>query len=256
MTIDAHIHITADGSWYNTGLDASEETALRQMDAAGIEHAVIIPMTGQEQRDFCLMTATHRSDRFTTGFTVSDTTDTEYAALLSLLKQENAKFIKVHPRITGIAPLDPKLTPFLHLAAQHNIPVIFDTYIRGAKLPLQQLTPHRYDELARNHPALKIILAHAGAHRLFDALSVAQSHPNIHLDISHIVEYYSGTSIEKDIAFIMRKMDQKVIYGSDFPEYPIDKYLSKTRSVAGSYNDICEEGIFGKNWQLLTNGKA
>ncbi len=247
MMIDAHIHITPDGRWYNTDYDASVETALGEMDKAGVEMAAVIAMPGKLQREYMLKVVKQWPDRFVTGFTISGLGENEFRELSDWLDGP-AKFVKVHPRQTGISPLDRGLDRFLEAAEKSNIPVIFDTYPRGLKGRLEDLNPCCYDELAHRHPDLKIVLAHAGAHRVLDALAVAQTHPNVYLELSHVLAYFQGTSLIRDFTFIMGKMDQKLIYGSDFPEYPIDRYIGLARELISSAPGSDPESFFAGNW--------
>lgn len=256
MIIDAHIHLTPDGSWFHTSHDARVDTALEQMDRAGITMASVIPMPGRNQRDFVAKLVSSRADRFCTGFTISALDETELQELREWLEGGLAKFVKIHPRQTGIAPLEPRLGRFLDVAAENNTPVIFDTYIRGNAIPLKELIPFRYDELARSRPNLTIILAHAGGHRVLDALAVAQTQPNVYLELSHVLAYFKETSLEKDFAFVMNKLDKKLIYGSDFPEYPIDTYLNiVTRSIL-LLRDFDREAFLGGTWSGLMSRRV
>jgi len=256
MIIDAHIHLTPDGRWFHTSYDARVDTALEQMDRVGITMASVIPMPGRLQRDFVAELVSNRSDRFCTGFTVTALDETELQECRQWLESGAAKFIKVHPRETGIAPLEPKLGPFLDMAEKKRVPVIFDTYIRGNRLPLNKLTPLCYDELARHRPNLTIILAHAGGHRVMDALAVAQTHPNVYLELSHVLAYFKGTSLEGDFTFVINRLDRKLIYGSDFPEYHIDTYYNMVKDKIVGLHDFDTDDFLGGTWNRLISQQA
>lgn len=256
MIIDAHIHLTPDGRWFNTNYDASAETALRQMDRAGIDMAAVIPMPGPEQREFVKLVVEKYSGRFVTGFTINSLSDKEHDELENWLREKTARFVKVHPRLTGLPPLDPGLDRFFASAEEAGVPVVFDTYIRGLEVPLAGLTPFAYDRLARRRPDLKIVLAHAGAHRVMDALAVAQTHANVYLEMSHVLAYFKDTSLEKDFAFAMNRMDRKLIHGSDFPEYHIDRYLALVRDMSSVFIDFEAQGFMGETFNRLISGES
>jgi predicted TIM-barrel fold metal-dependent hydrolase len=229
--IDAHINVTRDGKWHKTPYDASLDRALREMDMAGVSKAVIIPTAEQDNRDFTLELAARRADRFVTGLTVNRLDKREFDEVRSILDNKICRFLKVHPRSTGIIPNDPELDPFLALAEEYCVPVLFCTYMRGPRLPMKDLTPLVFDEIARRRPNLTIVLCHAGSYRPLDALAVAQSHANVYLDMSHVLEYFRGSSAEQDFIFMIKRLDRKVIYGSDFPEYSIQKYLERAKAL-------------------------
>ena len=43
MVIDAHVHVSKDGNWFDTDLVATPERLLRQLDRADIDRAVLLP---------------------------------------------------------------------------------------------------------------------------------------------------------------------------------------------------------------------
>lgn len=249
--IDAHIHVTRDGQWYGTGLDASEGRALREMDAAGVEMAALVPVADMDNRAFCLELAAARPDRFFTGFTVLSLDDAELRRFEALVQEGRVRFLKIHPRSTGIAPLAEGLAPFLHLAEGRGIPAVFCSYMRGLSLPLSELQPLIFDTLARRHPGLSIVLAHAGSYRPMDALAVAQTHPNVWIEMSHVLDYFRGSSLENDFAFILRRLDRKVIFGSDFPEVSIGAYAERARTLLGAEALARADGFFGRHARKL-----
>jgi len=243
--IDAHINLTRDGKWYNTDHDASVETALRQMDKAGIEMAGVVPISGADNRDFTLELASKQSDRFFTGFAISSLDDGEFSTLREHLGHSPISFLKIHPRTTGIVPLDPRLERFLGAAQAHDIPVMFCGYVRGGKVAMSDITPFVYDDLARKWPDLKIIISHAGSYRVMDAIAVSQSHQNVYLDVSHVMKYFAGSSVELDLMFMFNRLDRKVLYGSDFPEFSIDEYLNYTQSKTMELVDFDANSVYG-----------
>jgi predicted TIM-barrel fold metal-dependent hydrolase len=245
--IDAHINLTRDGRWYHTAFDASVDTALRQMDRAGVEMAGIVPTTQPENRAFALEVAAKHSDRFYTGFTLQGLGDDELAALRDCLDDGVARFVKVHPRTSGILPRDPRLDPFLAEAEARGIPVLFCGYMRGSTLPIAELQPLVYDEIARRRPELRLVITHAGSYRPLDALAVGQSHENVHLDFSHVFEYFAGSSVAADLLFTVNRLDRRSIYGSDFPEYPIDLYAEKVRRLTEGLEGFDAQAFFAGN---------
>ncbi len=246
MIIDAHINLTRDGKWHHTAYDASVDRALREMDSVGIPKAVVIPTAGKENRDFTLEIADRYADRFVTGAMINSLDNRELDELRALLIGGNCRFLKIHPRTTGISPRNLELDPFLALAEEFNVPVLFCTYMRGPRLPMEDLAPLVFDEIARRRPNLTIVLCHAGSYRPLDALAVAQSHANVYLDMSHVLEYFRGSSVEQDLFFILKRLDRKVIYGSDFPEYPIDGYLARAVGMGEQSGMRDISGFFGQ----------
>ena len=47
---------------------------------------------------------------------------------------------------------------------------------------------------------------------------------NVFIDVSYTLIQYENTSVEKDIIFLMNKFDKRLIFGSDYPIFKLDKY--------------------------------
>ncbi len=52
MIIDSLTHVTPDGRWFNTSHDAREARLLQEMDAAGVERAVVVALAGFIPNEF------------------------------------------------------------------------------------------------------------------------------------------------------------------------------------------------------------
>lgn len=74
-----------------------------------------------------------------------------------------------------------------------------------------------------------IIIAHAGGAKLHDAALIADSTPNVFLNTSFFIPYYLGSSLEQDLAFLMKKLGtHRWMYGSDSPYVGLGEALEKT----------------------------
>jgi predicted TIM-barrel fold metal-dependent hydrolase len=63
-----------------------------------------------------------------------------------------------------------------------------------------------------------IIILHSGGARIFDAMLIADSTPNVFLETSFSLEYYKGSSLQKDMLYAYKKIGaDKVLYASDYP---------------------------------------
>ena len=80
-----------------------------------------------------------------------------------------------------------------------------------------------------------------------DAFWVARSNANFYLDISHCLAYYQGTGLVLDYPFVLDMADQKIIYGSDFPEYSLAGYLGVFRSMCAEHPGIDTTAILAGN---------
>jgi predicted TIM-barrel fold metal-dependent hydrolase len=253
--IDAHVHVTPDGSWFGSAIDASEERLLREMDQARLDGALLIPVCGVADEAFVAQVCRRHPDR------LAGLGMLELAGPLPLDKQvlrahEELGLVglKIHPRMQGLVPADPRLAPALDEAGRLGLPVMFCTNLGPGPAPLAELTPLHYDALAKRHSGTTFILAHAGVHRVLDAFWVAKSNPNVYLDISMVLAYLRGFSVCRDILLVAKRLDRKVLYGSDFPEHALDDYrdlaLAGLQEVGG-----CDfAAVFGSNALKLMPG--
>lgn len=92
-----------------------------------------------------------------------------------------------------------------------------------------------------------IIIAHAGGAKLHDASLVADVAPNIFLNTSFFLPYYLGSSLEQDLAFVMKKLGtHRWMYGSDSPYVGLGEAVEKTMGFMDKYHftDSEKEAFF------------
>jgi hypothetical protein len=249
--IDAHVHVTPDGGWFGTGLDASEARLLAEMDQAGLTGAVVVPLYGMADGDFVAGLCARHPGRLN-GLCMPRMDGGPPRDQLRRARDElGLKGVKLHPRHQNLDPDDAWVHQVLETAADLALPVMICTYPGPCQVPLSRLTPLNYDPLARSHPGATIILAHAGAQRALDAFQVAKANPNVHLEISHVLAYYRDTHVWADLCFIMDKLDRRVIYGSDFPEVNLADYLALARRAAEVSGRCDLESVLGGNLRRL-----
>lgn len=253
MIVDAHVHITPDGKWFNTDYNASLVSLVSELEMASIDKAVLLPIEGFISNDFIVESCRKYPDRLI-GFASVNPLQCQKAIreLECYVTQFGLRGLKLHPRLQGFHPLSKGVISLLSKAVELGIPIIFDTFPRGGYLPIKDTLPLVYDELSRIVPEAKIILAHSGGHRVLDAMAVAKSNPNVYLGISFCISYYWNSSVIKDLLFAIRKVGaHRVIYGSDYPEMRIASYYVKATELLASLSKEEKDLIFGDNISSL-----
>jgi predicted TIM-barrel fold metal-dependent hydrolase len=126
--------------------------------------------------------------------------------------------------------------------------------IAGARGQTKCASPHQvvgqWADLFRHHP---FILAHAGSHRILDAWEMASNRDNVFLDLSHTLHYLRGSSVERDIGFVARRLDRRALFGSDFPESSIPQAIEHLDHYLEPWPDTNRNGILGGNWSKILN---
>lgn len=247
MIIDAHVHVTPDGKWFNTNHDASVESLISELDEASINKAILLPIEGFIETDFIIGVCRKYPDRFI-GFASVNPLQGQKAIqkLEYYIAKLGLKGLKLHPRLQEFQPLHQDVIRLLEKTIELDIPVIFDTFPSSSSLLIEDILPLVYDELAKTVPEAKIILAHSGGYRIFDAMAVAQSNPNIYLEISYSLLYYQGSSIINDFEFAIKKVGaHRVIYGSDYPEMRIVPSYNQASKILANFSQEEKNLIFG-----------
>ncbi len=95
-----------------------------------------------------------------------------------------------------------------------------------------------------------IVIIHSGGYRVVEAMLLALDKANIWLDTSFSLAYYLGSSIEKDFAFVYKRLNcERVVYGSDVPYLNSDRALEIHLEFFKKYRftDLEAEKILFKN---------
>jgi predicted TIM-barrel fold metal-dependent hydrolase len=232
--IDCHVHITESGKWYNTNYDASVNNLLKQMDEAKINKSVILPIRGATSNLFIKKTCETYSDRFIGFGNVSCKT---WKDDLKQILDYDLKGIKFHPRIQNESILEWDQIGLLNEIQKLNLPLLICGWQQTSSIVanMKNLQPIIIDEIAKKYPNLKIIIAHMGGHKYLDAFFCARSNPNVYLDCSYFFTFFKNTSLERDALVLFNKLDEKILFGSDFPECNIPNYLNYLNDQANEY---------------------
>jgi hypothetical protein len=254
MLIDSHVHVTQTGKWFETNHDASVVSLMSEMDRNGVDQAVLLPISGIIPNEFVASTCLLHPKRFIGAVSVDPNAGLRaISELRDYLSCKNMKLLKLHPSLQNFNPLSREVVKLLEVCAELEAPALFDCFPFDRKGPIALSAPLVFDELAKMVPSVKMILAHAGGHRVLDACMVAKSNPNILLDISYSPVYFEGSNITRDFVFAIKKVGaQRVLYGSDFPEVRLDKALAAARRLVMELPAADQDLIFaGSIRQLL-----
>lgn len=241
--IDGHANITEDGWWDGTGLDAGPDALLRQMDSAGIHKALLLPIRGRASNRLVARVVKRHSDRF---FGFGNLSVASWQQDLREIVDLRLKGIKFHPRFQQETLQQWDQNGVLEGLATAGLTLNVCGWLQSACVPVGCLTPIAVDRIAKQYSRLNIILSHLGGHRYWDAFFAARSNGNLYLDSSYFTEFFQGTSLETDFFASLAKIDQKIIYGSDFPEVPATKSLDDFRRKATG-PEIDLQAVFSGN---------
>ena len=142
------------------------------------------------------------------------------AILENGVTEQGARGFKVHPT-TGFYPDDPAVCyPIYEKALELNVPVLFHTGTQPAPLKAKYSRPVFLDSVAADFPDLKIIMAHVGHCWWEEALTLAGTKPNLHVEFSGWQRDFA-LDPNRFYAMLRRVLDEigpwRVMYGTDNP---------------------------------------
>lgn len=174
---------------------------------------------------------------------------------LNLIKNLGYRGIKLHPRISNFTLDHPNLSYILQLAEKKKLIVLLCCYVGSgyneysAKDFLSSLV-----NLFKNRRSLKTVLLHGGCQRLLDFSEFVRLRPkNFLLDLSMTIMRYKGSSVDLDIKYLFKTLDQRVCIGSDFPEHNLKDVKKRFLDLSKGISKSKKENIAFKNLNNFFN---
>jgi len=257
MIVDAHTHVTPDGQWFSTNCDASEASLLRQMDEVGIDKAAVIGLPGYITNTFINDVCQRHKDRLLPVASFNPANhDNQRIASQEVRKQiKDSGFIglKLHPRLNRYDPLDSRVLALLEeIAGWHpSITVWIDTFFYYPGGILRKTPVETLHELVSSYPEITFLLAHAGGPDILRLSHAVRSCPNAFLEISLTLTRFLGSSVETDIRYLLQTFEQRLIFGSDFPEVSLSEAKSTFNKLGKETKQGAVEAVLGNNFQRL-----
>jgi len=240
---DAHCHLGA-------GLDyaVTAESLLREMDACGVERAVIVPadreiaVRNREGNDGVLAAMRRHPDRLTAFSTANPWFGADALAETERAFDAGAAGLKLHPVLQGFSILDPVARPIVELAAARGKPVYFHT-----GTPIGS-TPFQLSELCLRYPAGRFIMGHAAYSDYWnDVVYAYKAAPNMFVETS--------THLPVVIRLLVEAVGtERVLYGSNYPLNSMSLEVEKITRYISAPRDL--ERIFAGNLERLLEGAS
>jgi predicted TIM-barrel fold metal-dependent hydrolase len=221
------------------------ETFFLQMDAAGIERAVLLPIacararqdavsSNEQVAELCGM-----SQRFI-GFASVDPLEAGAAHTLEAAVQKlGLRGLKLDPALQDFDPRDPRVFAVYEAANSLGLPVLLHTGMSWApETPLERGHPLQHEPTIRHFPKLNFVLAHWGWPWVWEATALALKYPNVFLDTSCLYydspkEFYQFVfSRQIPTTLIERSLRNQVVFGSNYPRVEIKNMVHALRSLA------------------------
>jgi predicted TIM-barrel fold metal-dependent hydrolase len=247
--IDANVHITEDGKWFSSSLNASVNELIHQMQVSGVKKSILVPFEGIASNKYILSVAEKDPAKFIPACSLNPINFNSKLHVLKELKglrEEGFRIIKLHNRLHKYYPLDEKVLWLYEANEMLDKPliifvcgIIYDKNVKG-----DFSTAQLFHKISSSFPRLKIVIMHGGGTHVLQVYEAIKDNQNMYLDLSFVINKYKGSSLDLDIKFLLNNFDRRLIWGSDFPEF------SQADSLSAFYH-LCKEVSQGKIDRIL-----
>lgn len=254
---DSLTHVSGRRPWLDEGrYDASLERFLREARRHNPYRACLVNIAHfQDNAELEEVAGRHRDLVVPiAGFDpVSYTSGDEIDAELGRLAGRGFAGVKLHPRLNRYDPLDDRVARTIHRAGALDLVVFLDTLFRQTGLHTRH-PADVVDRLATGCEGVRMILLHGGGAHLMPLYEIVRMRSNLLLDLSFTLHRYAGSSLDADIRFVCSSLDQRVVLGSDFPEYTPVETLERFHAVVGDLPQQKLANILNGNLERLFEG--
>ena len=238
------------------------ETFYLQMDVAGIEKAVLLPIACERARQDAVSSNEQVAElcgiskRFIGFASVDPMMPGAPKELESAITALGLKGLKLDAALQDFDLNHPKVFDIYEAAASLKIPVLVHTGMSWAPgTPLEHGQPLLLEKAIRRFSNLNFVLAHWGWPWVWDATALALKYPNVFLDTSAF--YYDSPkeffqfvySRQFPTTLIERSLRNQVVFGSNYPRVEIKNMVKALKSLP--LTEGCLEKIFSANAERL-----
>jgi predicted TIM-barrel fold metal-dependent hydrolase len=244
---DSLSHPTLTGSWFGRDLDASWPALVKQMRENGFSRACAVGLAGIEGYEHeAFIDACKPYPELVPIAGVDPRGDVD--AELRRVQTLGFAGIKLHPRLSDFSLGDDCLIDAFRAAGAVDLPVFLCTYchqpVEHAPLsdPLYGLA-----RALRAVPDVRLVLLHGGDVELMRYMQLVRHSPNILIDLSFTMMKYAGSSLDLDLAYIMRGFNRRTCFGVDHPEYAHVEVRARFDALSAGMSDDERTNVGSRN---------
>lgn len=254
LFFDSLTHANHDGAWLgHNKFDASIARLLREIDLVRPYRACLVNIAGHSDNEELATIAAKHRELFVpiAGFDPSShNDDASIERELAELAERGFAGIKLHPRLNDYDPLDKRCLKAISHAPRCKLVVMLDTLFRQRTRVVEH-PADIIDRIAFSCPDTRLVLLHGGASAMLDIYETVRMRSNLLLDTSFTFMRYAGSSLDDDIRFAFRSLDQRTTVGSDFPEYSLTDVRDRLATFLDDLPQAKSENIRFRNLERL-----
>jgi predicted TIM-barrel fold metal-dependent hydrolase len=166
------------------------------------------------------------------------------------------KFVKIHPRMLKRNLNDEKFyTKVFKELNKTNLTILWCTF-DGWENKASEINQLEFiSKLINLTKKNKIILMHGGGPNIIKYYEKFRFIKRVYLDLSYTLHHYYESSVEKDIIFLMKRFDQRLLVGTDFPTISLEKHSKILNKIIkkSKLNNFKKKNILYKNLEKIIN---
>lgn len=253
MIVDANVHASLDGSWFGSGHDARLERLLDDMDAAGVDRAILTGLVGPLPTPAVLTLCEQAAGRLLPVGAFDPTSHGPPAEVRAAARRELAGQgllgVKLHPRLGRYDVLDDRVLALVDEVASWDEPFALwiCTFLHVPGLRPRSGPVEALCELVGRAPAVPFVLVHGGGPDLLRLATAVRGAHNAFLDLSYTITRFRNTSVQLDLDHLLETFDQRLVYGSDFPEGSIADTVRLLEERAARAHPAALPDVMGGN---------
>ncbi|MFQ5933852.1 MAG: amidohydrolase family protein [Dehalococcoidia bacterium] len=169
------------------------------------------------------------------------------AHVREMAENHGARGVKLHPLLQQFEMGDERMWPVYETCVDLGIPIV--SHSGPARDGRPYGTPKAFAAVLQRFPDLKLVLAHMGGGAWRETLEIAGSYPHAYFDCCEIMEWTgssNGPTYEQLAQLIKEIGPERVLMGSDFPWYDLDRSVKLVMELPGLSQEE-KEGILGAN---------
>jgi uncharacterized protein len=250
MIIDCHVHLNNYHENLAVSLPESLDKLQQAMDEAGVGYSLVLTsymVSSHRPSTAEVVEAIARIENIgvVAGVSYTHYRERDLRELADFLRDGLVRGLKLYPGYEPFYPHDHRMKVVYDLAEEFDVPVMIhsgDTYSPTGRLKYAH--PLEVDEVAVDHPKVKLVICHLGNPWLVDAMEVVYKNANVYADFSGLVlgafteafEDYMEEQIKEVILYAGEP--RKFLYGSDWPICSMKSYVEFVRQLELPDSDL------------------
>jgi hypothetical protein len=151
------------------------------------------------------------------GFAGIDPTDRDWLEELRIAQYDlHLKGVAISPALQDYHPSDTRAMRLYEECAKRGLPVLFEQNHRNPAAKLEYAQPMLIDAVAREFPALRIVVARLGYPWVHQAVVLLAKHPSVYANVAGLLPH-PWLSYSALLAAYEHGVMSKLLFGSDFP---------------------------------------